>query len=243
MAKTDKLRILKIILIVSLLFNVIAAIYAGRKIYNKYETKTYSPPPKRAYYLNRDKLFDVLPGDSNAIIFLGNSLTQYFELAELLQNSHIKNRGIHGDMTEGVIKRLAPIIASQPKKIFIEIGVNDIEQKVPQPTLLKSYKLLIDTLKKTCPQTKLYVQSLLPVADSSLTLPSSYCSPQMNKSIVEVNKQVRKLAEDRACTFIEVYEKFVSGGQLAPKYSLDGVHLSEEGYLLWTKILKPYVDE
>ncbi len=123
------------------------------------------------------------------------------------------------------------------------MGVNDIEQKVSQATLLKRYRLLIDTLKKSCPRTKLYVQSLLPVADSSLTLPPSYCSPQMNKSIVEVNMEIRKLAKEKACTFINAYEEFISGGQLEPRYSVDGVHLSGEGYLLLTKILKPYVEE
>jgi lysophospholipase L1-like esterase len=242
MAKTDNLRILKFILIVSLLLNVIAAIYAGRKIYNKYQTKTYSPPPKWIYYLNRDKLFDVLTADSNAIIFLGNSLTQYFELAELFQNAHVKNRGIHGDMIEGALARLTPIIQSHPKKIFIEIGINDLEQGHTKERLLNNYQRLIDTLKATCPATQIYIQSLLPVTDSSSRLPN-YCSPKMNAVIREVNAGLKQYASTHACTYIDVHTSVLEGNQLAPKYSIDGVHLSGEGYLMWAKILKKHVGE
>lgn len=243
MTKITNRNLLKWFLFLSLLLNIIAGIYIVRKLYRQPPVKAYTPPPKPAYYLDRDKLFDVLPKDSNAIIFLGNSLTQYFELAEFFQDIHIKNRGIHGDMLDGVLKRLTPIIASQPGKIFIELGVNDIEQNVPQDKVIERYKRLLDTLKTTCPGTKLYVQSLLPVADSSQYLPTSYCSQQMNKSIVAVNNELRKLAEMEQCTFIDAYSQFVFAGQLNPKYSVDGVHLSGEGYLLWTRILKPYVDE
>ncbi|GAA4754960.1 SGNH/GDSL hydrolase family protein [Flavisolibacter ginsenosidimutans] len=209
----------------------------------KSATTTYVPPPERPYYLDRNKLFEAMPADSNAVVFLGNSLTQYFELAEFFPGVHVKNRGIHGDMMEKVLLRLSPIIASQPKKIFIELGINDIEQKVPKERLLDMYDRLLDTLKNTCPSTKLYVQSILPVADTSLYLPTSYCSPQMNKDIVFMNRQLRWLAQRKACRFIDLHDKFSLHNELNPAYSVDGVHLSGEAYVLWAKILRPYVEE
>ena len=242
MATKDR-RLIKWIFILSLILNVAAAIYVGKKIYNRSQTKNEAAIIKKpVYHLNRDKVYEALPKDSNAIIFLGNSLTQYFELAELLQKPHIKNRGIHGDMIAGVLNRLSPIIATQPKKIFIEIGINDLEQKLSTGDLLNQYERLIDTLKARCTQTKIYVQSLLPVANSSQQLPG-YCSPAMNKKIMEANVQLKELAMRKASIYIDIHSKLISNGELAASYSVDGVHLSGEGYLVWAKALEPYVNE
>lgn len=243
MTNSNKPGLLGTALFLSLLLNLVGAVFFGRRYLVKTNSTTYVSPPKLPYYMSRDKLFDAMPADSNAVVFLGNSLTQYYELAEFFPNVRVKNRGIHGDMMEKVLLRLLPIIASKPKKIFIELGVNDVEQLVPQDKFIAMYARLLDTLQATCPATKTYVQSLLPVADTSLYVPSSYCSPQTNKSIVAVNRALQKLAQQKECPFVNLYPHFLLKGQLNPKYSVDGVHLSGEGYLLWTKMLKPYVEE
>lgn len=234
----------QLILLVSLAANLVAAAYFGKKLYTKFQAGSTAAtvPSKPAYYLDRDKLFAVLPKDTGAIVFLGNSLTQYFELAEMLNNPLVRNRGIHGDMSEGLLQRLSPIIASQPKKIFIEIGINDLEQKISKEKFLSNYQRLIDTLQANCTNTKIYVQSLLPVADSSQRL-ASYCSPEMNRLVVEVNNELQQLASKKGCTYLNVHQHLLKGTELNPLYSVDGVHLSGEGYLQWAKILRPYVGE
>jgi lysophospholipase L1-like esterase len=240
---TTKAKLFRVVLFVSIALNIAAAGYFGKKIYSRFQSSSSAPvPAKPAYYLERNKLFEALPKDSNSIIFLGNSLTQYFELAEILDHPSIRNRGIHGDMITGVLQRLSPIIASQPKKIFIEIGINDLEQKVPKDQLIKDYQRLIDTLKTSCTVATIYVQSLLPVADSSQRLPG-YCSPEMNELIVSVNQELKQLSENEGCTFIDVHSHLLKAKELNPVYSVDGVHLSGEGYLQWGKVLKPYVEE
>jgi len=198
--------------------------------------------PKPAYYLERDKLFEVLPKDSGSIVFLGNSLTQYFELAELFANLRVKNRGIHGDDIEGTLKRLASVIDLKPSKIFIELGTNDLDLFHTTERILLNYGRLIDTLQSTCPDTKIYVQSVLPVANSNSQMPS-YCSPQRNKQIQELNKVLENLTRTKRCTYIDAHGQFTTKGQINPKYAVDGVHLSGEGYLLWTKIFRQYVEE
>ena len=242
MTNLTKPRFLRTALLLSLLLNFAGAAFFGYRYWKNTRPQAYVPPPKLSYYMGRDKLFEELPADSNAVVFLGNSLTQYYELAEFFPAVRVKNRGIHGDEIEKTLQRLSPIIASKPKKIFIEIGLNDIDLQVPQTKIIAAYTRLLDTLKTTCPAAKLYLQSLLPVADSSAYL-SSYCSPQTNKTIVAVNDALRRLAAQKACPFIDLHERFVQNGELAPKYSVDGVHLSGKGYQLWTEILKPYVEE
>jgi lysophospholipase L1-like esterase len=237
-----KSKLLRVAFFLSLAINLVAAAYFVRKVFLRSQTNTAAAPAKPAYYLERDKLFDVLPKDSNTIVFLGNSLTQYFELAEILNNNRVRNRGIHGDMITGVLNRLSPIIASQPEKIFIEIGINDLEQRVSKEQLLMNYERLVDTLKNSCSKTKLYIQSLLPVSDSCRSL-YNYCSPQMNKLVKEVNQELQQLASKKGCTYIDVHAQMLKANELNPAYSVDGVHLSGEGYLQWAKVIKPFVEE
>ena len=71
------------------------------------------------FYEQRATLFEELPVTSKDIIFLGNSITNGCEWAELFQNKNVKNRGISGDICMGVYDRLDPIVKGKPAKIFL----------------------------------------------------------------------------------------------------------------------------
>jgi lysophospholipase L1-like esterase len=237
--------VFKRIIWISLTLNLVAFVFVAKRIYwscfrRVVETKQQVAPMK--YWANRDELFAKLPTDSNDIIFLGNSLTQYFELAELFQNPHVKNRGIAGDKTDGVLDRLGAITKGNPSKVFIEIGVNDLGHKIPTDSILKNYCAVLDTLKRRCPKTNIYIQSVLPVADSSNVLNADYCSAGTNKSIEAINQRLKVIASDKNVTYIDIHSHFQESGHLKPAYTFDGVHLTGDGYLLWTKLLLPYVN-
>ena len=68
------------------------------------------------YYARRATLFDELPIGKKDIVMLGNSLTDGCEFNELLGNRHIKNRGIVGDIVQGLIDRIGPSIQGPPRK-------------------------------------------------------------------------------------------------------------------------------
>jgi len=53
-------------------------------------------------YYQRASLFEKLPVNKSDIIFLGNSITHFGEWSEIFDNRHIKNRGISGDIVQGV---------------------------------------------------------------------------------------------------------------------------------------------
>jgi hypothetical protein len=81
------------------------------------------------YYDQRKSLFEKLPDTRKEIIFLGNSITDGCEWSELLADRHVKNRGISGDVTAGVLNRIREITASKPAKVFLLIGINDLAVK------------------------------------------------------------------------------------------------------------------
>jgi lysophospholipase L1-like esterase len=242
------MKLQKTILIISIFFNLIFITFVIKKIYDIYFSNSLShqivldDKDNIKYWLNRNQLFEVLPKDTNSIIFIGNSLTQNFELAELFNNTKLKNRGINGDLVEGVINRLGPIIESKPKKIFIEIGVNDLGIGIHRHRVIRNYKKLIDILLNNCKSTKIYINSLFPVEVGRKIHPT-FCNESVKNDIIKINEDLYEYAKEKKITFIDTHKKFELNGQLNPKYSVDGIHLTGEGYLLWSDILRPYVNE
>src|SRR5688572_792456 len=121
---------LKYFIAFSLLLNAVAALFVAKRLYYQfyYNDKYFAEQnnkPSVPYFLNRQQVFRLLPNDSDEIIFAGNSHAHNFEVAELFKLPNIKNRGINGDNSLGLLERLDEITESKPKKIFIEIGIND----------------------------------------------------------------------------------------------------------------------
>ena len=191
------------------------------------------------YYARRATLFDELPIGKKDIVMLGNSLTDGCEFNELMGNRHIKNRGIVGDIIQGLIDRIGPIIKGQPKKLFIMSGVNDISHDVNADSIARAMEKLIVKVKQGSPRTKIYLQSLLPfnndVREWKLLKGRDYV-------VVEANALLEQVAHRQGVTWINLYPLFVDDqGRLRADLTNDGLHLMGKGYLIWRDAIKPYI--
>lgn len=192
------------------------------------------------YYYQRATLFEQLPITSTDIVFLGNSLTDGCEWAELFGNPHIKNRGISGDEVMGIYDRIDPILKGKPAKIFLLTGVNDVSHDLTADSILVMYRKLVNKIKSDSPKTKLYIQSILPVNDEFTRFPKVHNKTQV---ILDINKGLKQLAKENGYTYIDLYTHFIAPGTQSfdKKYTNDGLHLLGPGYLVWKEVLKPYV--
>ncbi|PKP07702.1 MAG: sialate O-acetylesterase [Bacteroidetes bacterium HGW-Bacteroidetes-5] len=199
-------------------------------------------------YYQRATLFEELPVDKNDIIFLGNSITHFGEWHEIFNNPNIKNRGISGDIAEGVFDRLEPILKGEPSKIFLLIGINDVAQNKDADSILRAITRIVVKVAMDSPRTKLYIQSLLPVNDTFGKFPGATTRGNV---VIEINKKLQKLCADRYLTYIDVYSALKCGEEpgatnseaLKPEYTNDGLHLLGKGYLKWAEVIKPYLEE
>ena len=193
------------------------------------------------YNLRRRSLFNVLPVTSKDIIFLGNSITDGCEWAELFDNRHIKNRGISGDRSVWLLDRIDSIIAGHPKKLFLMIGTNDLIAGTAPRDVVANIGKLIDRFQTESPWTKLFVQSLLPMNGLD---PGYENRPNRDKGaeIIETNVLLEKLCLEKTVVYLDIYSSLVDArGQLDKHFTSDGLHLTGDGYLVWKEILKPYV--
>lgn len=193
------------------------------------------------FYEQRATLFDTLPIDSADIVMLGNSLTNGCEWHELLGMPNVKNRGISGDIIDGVALRLQSIINGQPAKIFLMIGVNDVSHDLTADSIATAYGELIDSIHAQMPGTRLYVQSCLPFNSSF----GRYKKLDGKDQVVrDINAQVQSMAADKGFTWIDLYPAFADEeGRLKANLTNDGLHLLGPGYALWRTCISPYINE
>ena len=191
------------------------------------------------YYHQRLSLFKSLPQTKNDIVFIGNSITDGGEWNELFNDFQVKNRGISGDVSAGVLKRIDEVVKRKPAKVFLMIGVNDLARGVVPDSVVKNILLIAGYLKEQSPSTKLFIESILPVNDIYKMFPGHTGKALQIK---QVNNQLEQKANEYKFTFIDLYTSFCNEeGKLRPELSNDGLHLKGEGYLLWKHLVFPYV--
>lgn len=191
----------------------------------------------KAYYYHKKEHFESLPDTEHEIIFLGNSITDGAEWFELFDgNANIKNRGIGGDDTDGVLERLDEVTSSKPDKVFLLIGTNDLAYGKSVEHVVKNHKVIVDRIKQASPNTTIYIQSVLPVDDAV-----HYTRP--NTDINTINERLMTYSEEAGLTYIDLTDAFKDdAGKLSKEFSLDGLHLNAAGYLKWKELIKKHID-
>ena len=178
------------------------------------------------------KMTKVLP--KGGIILLGDSLTEVGPWEELLPGIRVRNRGIRGDTTRGLLHRLNEIIEAEPEKIFLLIGINDLKARVPPHAIVANYARILDQLQAGCPGTTIYAQSVLPTHNDLFA--ANY------EEVEGLNERIAELATTRKLPYLNLYPHFtVHGNQPDYTYFSDGIHLTAAGYLRWAKILDPHL--
>jgi lysophospholipase L1-like esterase len=166
------------------------------------------------------------------IIFMGDSLIEYFDWQQRFPENQVLNLGLSGETVQGLSGRVRRIIgtATAPDVFFIMSGINNIA--MDDFKILEEYERLLKSLKTAFPSTIIVVQSILPV-----TMWTD------NKKIEEINWELKGIAKMLKLSFLDVYSLFVdSAGSPRTEYLLDdGVHVSEKGYEVWSEKVEDFL--
>lgn len=201
-------------------------------------------PAKPKYtelYYQRASLFELLPVDTNTIVMLGNSLTHGCEWHELLGMSNVVNRGINGDIVQGIKERIEPVLAGHPAKIFLMSGANDVSHHLTADSIAGAIEDLIIYIKEKTPTTKIYLQSMLPINNSFNRYKNMAGKEQV---IRDINARLEPMTKRQGITWINLYPHFTDAdGNLRQDLTNDGLHLLGPGYLIWRDQILPYIKE
>lgn len=187
-------------------------------------------------YAERVARFEREPVATGRVIFLGNSITQGADWARLLGDSTVVNRGIGGDITYGVLKRLDDVVRRQPSKLFILLGINDIGKDIPDAVIADNFRQIIERVRAGSPATRVYVQSILPVNPGHPGFPQHY---DKQARVRAVNRLLKRVAAATGVHFLDVAPALMdSRRRLDARFTTDGLHLNEQGYQAWVARLR-----
>ncbi|MAJ52268.1 MAG: GDSL family lipase [Flammeovirgaceae bacterium] len=208
-------------------------LYPSRDIIIKYHNDW-----TKKHYLERIEEFRKDPLGTGSIVFLGNSITeQGKDWGEKFGFKNLKNRGISGDVTDGLLARLDEIYFYKPKAIFVLIGLNDLwnfynGEGIPSRTYIgNNIFKIIKKINVGLPETLVFVQTILPTRNDFFV-----------DDIIEINKFLKRNDDDLNFQIIDLHSSFVdSEGLLKIGLTYDDAHLNKRGYDLWVECIKHIV--
>jgi lysophospholipase L1-like esterase len=167
------------------------------------------------------------------LLFIGDSLIEYFDWQERYPKSSVYNMGVAGETVEGLYARLQVVYTQLDTldAIFIMSGINNLA--MGHKKFITTYRKIVRGLKKQYKSANIYVQSLLPVLFPWIP----------DEEIRDINEQLKKMADSEKVGYLDIYSRFLDAeGRTIAGYLLeDGVHVSENGYLVWSNEIEKYL--
>lgn len=191
-----------------------------RQIREYYETKV-------ARYEEENEAYDDFEVD---VAFIGDSLTDGYDLERFYPQYVTSNRGIGGDTTYGLQARMkVSVYDLKPKVVVMLIGGNNLD------TMFEDYEELIVGMRENLPQTRIVLVSLTAMGGNWA---------HKNQKAAYHNVTIRKLADRYDCSFVDLFTPLFdeTTGEIYQAYTNDGVHLTEQGYQVYTDALTPVLD-
>lgn len=185
-------------------------------------------------------------------VFTGSSLMEMFPIEkwvkELGPNAPIVyNRGVGGYRTTDLLPILdACVFELKPRKVFINIGTNDLSDgNIPLETVMSNYDRIISQIEEKLPDVIIYMMAYYPVNYEAATDEMKPCLLiRTNEKINRANKLVAQLAAKHGQKYINVNAPLMDEqGRLKAQYTIEGMHIKPEGYRAIFKDILAYVME
>lgn len=186
------------------------------------------------------------------ILFTGSSLMEQFPVNELLMtngmNQVIYNRGIGGFTTTDMLQHMEEMVfGTEPSRIFINIGTNDIGSPEYQlEALLERYEEIIVRIRERLPEAEINMMAYYPVNETDKIPEGEWGKTafvtRTNENLNIANAAIENLAAKKGCRFINVNEGLADErGKLKKEYTIEGIHMYANGYQVVLQNLKKYL--
>jgi lysophospholipase L1-like esterase len=183
---------------------------------------------KLKIYREENELYDDYEVD---VAFLGDSLTDGYDLKSYYPEYVVSNRGIGGETTHGLEERLkVSVYDLKPKVVVMLIGGNNLK------TMFDNYEDILVGLKDNLPNTKVVLLSLTAMGQGWA---------HKNEIACYNNVKIKLLADKYGYTFVDLFTPLfdVKTNEVYGDYTVDGAHFTSLGYEVVTSIVKPVLDD
>jgi lysophospholipase L1-like esterase len=183
------------------------------------------------YYAD-DQRLKQLPPEPGRVVFMGDSITDGWKLAQFFPGKPYVNRGISGQTTPQMLVRMFPdVIALKPAALLIYAGTNDIAGNTGPSTLtMIEDNLQAMTELAQAHGIKVILCSVTPISDYT---PRKQSVQRPPADILKLNAWMREYAAKANAVFADYYAALVDeSGMLKSGFSGDGLHPNDKGYAL-----------
>lgn len=183
---------------------------------------------KMSIYEDENNKYDDYEVD---IAFLGDSLTDGYNVETYYPQYLVSNRGISGETTIGLESRLQiSIYDLKPKVAVMLIGANNMD------TMFDNYEEILKGFKENLPNTKIILLSLTSMSGEW---------GKKNQLAAYNNVKIKMFAEKYSFAYVDLYSALLNleSGEIFSEYTTDGGHLTNLGYEVLTKEITPAVEK
>lgn len=174
-------------------------------------------------------------------LFLGDSITDFYDLDKYYPDLPVVNSGISGNTTDDILGDMKKrAYQYNPSKVFLLIGTNDLTHDKSNEEIVEGVEKIIEGIKENRPKAEIYLESIYPV---NYSLSPKMVNVRKNDDIKEINKELKKYCKDNKITYIDMYDLLKDDDDNFDSiYTNDGLHPNDEGYEVITKEIKKYID-
>lgn len=194
-------------------------------------------PPKEVIVTKEKKVVVV---DDN-YLFLGDSITDYYDLEEYYEDMPVVNSGVSGNTSEDILDDMKErVYQYNPSKVFLLIGTNDIQHEFSEDEIVENIQKILEEIHENRPYAELYLESIYPVDEEK-----EASKDRTNDVIMEINERLEEYCKKEKITYINLFDQLVDKDSdevvIKEEYTKDGLHLSDDGYEVVTKEIKKYL--
>ena len=142
--------------------------------------------------------------DKNCL-FLGDSITDFYDLDSYYGNKPVVNSGISGNVTNDILSNMKNrVYRYNPSKVFLLIGTNDVQRGIDNEDIVNNIEEIVEEIKKNRSSAKIYLESIYPVDEDE-----EAAGRRTNKNIKEINKELKKYCDKNDVKYIDMYSELV----------------------------------
>ena len=169
------------------------------------------------------------------LVFIGDSLTEWYDWQERFPACRVVNLGISGETVEELLDRRDHIRSriESPDVIFLMTGINNILSE--RYDITGPYAEFVRNLTTWYKGATIVIQSLLPVDMPWIK----------NDTIRTINRHIAEISRENNVEYLDVYASFMDANG-NPKQGLlsdDGVHLAGKGYSVWADVVENFLQQ
>lgn len=177
------------------------------------------------------------------IVFLGDSITDFYDLNKYYPDIKKVNSGISGNRTQDILSNMNDrVYRYNPSKVVLLIGINNILHETNSDHIIEDIEKITNQIKENLPNCEIYIQSIYPInedCEKNFGIISDYKS--LNNKIIEDNKKIKDLCNKKGYTYIDMFFMLENNKFFDKVYTDDGLHPNENGYKTITNVLKKYL--